>query len=305
MKFFLKSYKKKNNKLRKTSRRFIKNGGGKKEDLIKQIGDIIDEIYSREEAACYGSQWCNAPGPHICADLERQQKTLVEEFKSEFPEKELYDALDLRRRQREEAQIRRREQERYQQEQERELQHKQWMKRRDEEEKLRLEREFTEAINAYKTKIERIPKNDSSLEEERADLEMWFDKVVKSCRDEECWKRKTKLYNEQKKILQPHLDKTPSGQRALQRARERKYQAEQRARAEHRALELEHQALQKARAERRAIQKAIDDAAAEQRARQKAIDDAAAEKKAIRDREIAELKMASASFGKILSKKRN
>jgi len=33
----------------------LKNGGGKKEDLIKQIGDIIDRIHSIEQAAAYGS----------------------------------------------------------------------------------------------------------------------------------------------------------------------------------------------------------------------------------------------------------
>jgi hypothetical protein len=172
---------------------------------------------------------------------------------------------------------------------------------------LRLEREFAEAINAYKTKITRIPKNDSSLEEERAHLEMWFDNVVKSCRDDECWHRQTKLYDEKKKILKPHLDATPSGQMALQRARERDA-AEQRAlqlardkqRAEQRAQQL---ARDKAATEQRAIQKAIDDAAAEQRAQQLARDKATAEQRAIRDREIAELKMASSSFGKILNRK--
>jgi len=271
----------------KESKRLIKNGGGKKEDLIKQIGDIIDRIYSTEEATFYGSQWCNAPGPNICDALEQQKKTLIEQFKSEFPEKELYDALELREKQKKEAEIRRREQERYEEAQERELRHKQWLKEQDEKEKLRLEREYTEAINVYKTKIIRIPKDDSSLEEERAHLEMWFDNVVKSCRDEECWKRQTKLYNEKKKILKPHLDATPSGQIALRRAREREV------------------AEYLARAEQRAQQQARDKAAAEKRAIQKAIDDAVAEKKAIRDREIAELKMASSSFGKILNKKRN
>ena len=295
MKFFLKSYRKKNNKLRKKSRRIIKKGGGRKEELIKQIGDIIDQIYSKEEDAAYGSQWCNAPGPHICDALEQQKNTLIEQFKSEFPEKELYDALELRKKQKLEAEARRREQERYQKEQERELRHKQWLKEQDEKEKLRLEREFAEAINAYKTKIARIPKNDSSLEEERAHLEMWFDNVVKSCRDDECWQRQTKLYDEKKKILKPHLDATPSGQMALQRARERDA-------AEQRAQQL---ARDKQRAEQRAIQKAIDDAAAEQRAIQKAIDKATAEQRAIRDREIAELKMASSSFGKILNRNRN
>lgn len=256
----------------KRSKRLIKNGGGKKEDLIKQIGDIIDRVYRIEMAAAYGSQWCNAPGPNSeCDALEQQKKTLIEEFKSEFPEKELNDALALRRRQRDYEEDAPRRQQQYQEAQERELRHKRWLKEQAEEERLRLEREYTRAIDAYKTKIERIPKNDSSLEEERANLEMWFDTVVKSCRDEECWKRQTKLYNEKKKILQPHLNATPSGQMALQRA----------------------------------IQQARDKAAAEQRAQQKAIDDAAAEKKAIRDREIAELKMASSSFGKILNEKRN
>jgi hypothetical protein len=228
----------KSNKRSRRSKRLIKNGGGRKEDLIKQIGDIIDQIYSKEEAAAYGSQWCNAPGPHICDALERQKNTLIEQFKSEFPEKELYDALELRKKQKLEAEARRREQQRYQEAQERELRHKQWLKEQDEKEKLRLEREYTEVINAYKTKIARIPKDDSSLEEERANLEMWFDTVVKSCRDEECWKRQTKLYNEKKKILKPHLDATPSGQRALQRARERdaaEYRALQQARAKKRA----------------------------------------------------------------------
>jgi hypothetical protein len=278
---------KKSKRLIKNNRRMLKNGGGKKEDLIKQIGDIIDQIYSIEMAAFYGSQWCNAPGPHICDALERQQKTLIEEYKSEFPEKELYDALALRRRQREYEEDAPRRQREYEEAQERELRHKQWMKERAEEERLRLEREYTTSIIEYKTKIERMPKNDSSLEEERASLEMWFDNVVKSCRDEECWKRLTKLYNEKKKILKPHLDATPSGQMALQQAR-----AEQRAR-------------DKAAAEQRALQQARDKAAAEQRALQQARDKAAAEKKTIRDREIAELKMASSSFGKILNKKRN
>jgi hypothetical protein len=285
------SYRKKNNKLNRRSRkskRLNKNGGGRKEDLINQIDDIIDQIYSKEEAAAYGSQWCNAPGPHICDALERQKNILIEQFKSEFPEKELYDALELRKKQKLEAEARRREQQRYQEAQERELRHKQWLKEQAEEERLRLEREYTEVINAYKTKIARIPKDESSLEEERANLEMWFDNVVKSCRDEECWKRQTKLYNEKKKILKPHLDATPSGQMALQRAREREYRD-----------------LQQARDRQRAQQQARDKAAAEQRAIQKAIDDAAAEKKTIRDREIAELKMASSSFGKILNKKRN
>ena len=179
------------------------------------------------------------------------------------------------------------------------------LKEQAEEERLRLEREYTTALNAYKTKIERIPKNDSSLEEERANLEMWFDNVVKSCRDEECWKRQTKLYNEKKKILKPHLDATPSGQMALQRARDRdatEYHALQQARAKQRA---QQKAIDDAAAEQRAQQKTIDDADAKQRAIQKTIDDAAAEKKTIRDREIAELKMASSSFGKILNKKRN
>ena len=276
----------------KRSKRFIKNGGGKKEDLIKQIGDIIDRVYRIEMAAAYGSQWCNASGPNSeCDALEQQKKTLIEEFKSEFQEKELNDALALRRRQRDYEEDAPRRQQQYQEAQERELRHKRWLKEQAEEERLRLEREYTRAIDAYKTKIERIPKNDSSLEEERANLEMWFDTVVKSCRDEECWKRQTKLYNEKKKILQPHLNATPSGQMALQRARDRDA--------------AEYHALQQARAKQRAIQQARDKAAAEQRAQQKAIDDAAAEKKAIRDREIAELKMASSSFGKILNEKRN
>jgi len=279
---------KKSKRLIKNNRYMLKNGGGKKEDLIKQIGDIIDKIYSIERAAFYGSQWCNAPGPNPeCDRLEEQQKALIEEFKSEFPEKELYDALDLRRRQREYEEDAPRRQREYEEAQQRELRHKQWLKEQAEQERARLEREYTEALNAYKTKIVRMPKDDSSLEEERVHLEMWFDNVVKSCRDEECLKRQTKLYNEKKKILKPHLDATPSGQIALQRARERDA--------------AEYLAQQKARAQ----QQALDKAAAEQRAQQQALDKAAAEQREKRKKEIDELKMASASFGKILNKKHN
>ena len=87
----LNSYRKKNNKSNKRSRRsirLIKNGGGRKEDLINQIGDIIERIYSIEEAAAYGSQWSNASGPNSeCDALEKQKDTLIDQFKSEFPSK--------------------------------------------------------------------------------------------------------------------------------------------------------------------------------------------------------------------------
>ncbi len=74
------------------------------------------------------------------------------------------------------------------------------MKRQVIQEKERLEREYVSSLNAYKTKIQRIPKDDSSLDDERADLELWYDTVVKSCdSDKEKWEYTTKLYNEKKK----------------------------------------------------------------------------------------------------------
>jgi hypothetical protein len=51
------------------------------------------------------------------------------------------------------------------------LEHIQWLKQVIQK-KERLEREYVSSLNAYKTKIQRIPKDDSSLEGERADLEL-------------------------------------------------------------------------------------------------------------------------------------
>lgn len=148
-------------RLIKNNRVWLKNGGGKKEELIQQIGDIINRIYSIELAVDYDSQWCNAPGPNPeCDALEKQKKTLIEQYKSEFPEKDLTDALALRRRQREYEEDASRRQQQYQEAQE------------------RLDGEYTTTLNAYKTKIARIPKDDSSLEEERANLEIDRKSVV-------------------------------------------------------------------------------------------------------------------------------
>ena len=93
----LKSYRNKNNKITKKSRRLInknrlmfKNGGGKKEDLIKQIVAITDQIYRIEMACFYGSSWCNAPGPNPEVDeLDENRLTLIDEYKSEFPIQDL------------------------------------------------------------------------------------------------------------------------------------------------------------------------------------------------------------------------
>jgi hypothetical protein len=76
----LNSYRKKNNKLNKRTRRFIQNGGGKKEDLIKQILANAQKIYDSDLAACYGSSWCNAPGPNLMIESEKDR--LNDEYKS-------------------------------------------------------------------------------------------------------------------------------------------------------------------------------------------------------------------------------
>jgi hypothetical protein len=53
---------------------WLKNGGGNKEDLIKQICDINAKIDSIHEDSLHGSRWCKAQGPNICDLLEEQKK---------------------------------------------------------------------------------------------------------------------------------------------------------------------------------------------------------------------------------------
>ena len=67
----------------KHNRFWLKNGGGK-EDLIKQIGDIIDDIDSKQEATLHGTHWCQAQGPNICDSLEKQKETLIKKFELQF-----------------------------------------------------------------------------------------------------------------------------------------------------------------------------------------------------------------------------
>lgn len=316
----LNSYRKKNNKF-KRSRRFTQNGGGKKEDLIKQILANAQKIYDSELAVCYGSSWCNA-GTNFM--LESEKNRLNDEYKSlGFLQKDLDDALAQQSKERTDEERRTYLREQAEKDEKRRLEHIQWLKRQAIQETERLEREYVSSLNAYKTKIQRIPKDDSSLDDERADLELWYDTVIKSCdSDKEKWERTTKLYNEKKKILQPYLDATPSGQRALQQARNRAIeqralqQARTKAAAEQKALQ---QARAKAVAEQKALQEASDRAAASQRALQEASDRAVATQKALQEastnkheletetfqekrrREIDALKMDSSVFGKILN----
>ncbi len=105
--------------------------------------------------------------------------------------------------------------------------------------------------------------------------------MVKSCdSDKEKWEYTTKLYNEKKKILQPYLDATPSGQKALQQARNRA---------------TEQRALQQARTKAAASQRALQQASANKNEHET---ETFQEK---RRREIDALKMDSYVFGKILN----
>jgi hypothetical protein len=214
----LKSYRNKNNKLTKKSRRLnnknrliFKNGGGKQEDLIKQIVNITDQIYCIERACAYGSAWCNAPGPNPEVDaLDKQRLTLIDEYKSEFPMQDLDHAIAQRAIDRREEEERPERERRAKEAEERRLKHIQWEKERVAEEKVRLQREFDRSIASYKQRIQRVPKDESSLENERADLELWYDNLVKSCSNQESCDRLRHLYNEKKKILQSHFPPRPA-----------------------------------------------------------------------------------------------
>ena len=221
----LKSYRNKNNKFTKKSRRLInknrlmfKNGGGKKEDLIKQIVNITDQIYYIERACAYGSSWCNAPGPNPEVDaLDKQRLTLIDEYKSEFPMQDLDSALVERRKQRTEEEERPERERRAEEAEELRLKHIQWEKERVAEEKLRLQREFDRSVASYKERIQRVPKDVPSLENERADLELWYDNLFNSCRDKESCERLTRLYDEKKKILKLYFPTAPVGAPAISR----------------------------------------------------------------------------------------
>ena len=214
----LKSYRNKNNKLTKKSRRLInknrlmfKNGGGKKEELIKQILDIYDQIYRIDTACFYGSSWCNAPGPNPEVDaLDRKRLTLIDEYKLEFPIQDLHDAIAQRNIDRREEEERPERERRAKEAEEQRLKHIQWEKERAAEEKVRLQREFDSSVASYKARIQRVPKDESSLENERADLELWYDNLFKSCSNQESCDRLTRLYNEKKKILQSHFPPRPA-----------------------------------------------------------------------------------------------
>jgi len=213
----LKSFRNKNNKLTKKSRRLInknrlmfKNGGGKKEDLIKQIVDITDQIYRIERACSEGSSWCNAPGPNTELDaLYIKKTTLIDEYKSEFPIQDLDDALALRRIQRREEEERPQREQRAREEKERTLKHIQWQKEQDAQEKVRLQREYDSSINSYTERIQTVAKEESSSQNERDNLEMWYDNSAKLCRNQESLERLTRLYNDKKKILQTHFRVAP------------------------------------------------------------------------------------------------
>jgi len=211
----LKSYR--NNKLTKKSRRLIKrnrlmfkNGGGKKEDLIKQIVDITDQIYRIERACSEGSSWCNAPGPNSEVDaLDKQRLKLIDEYKLEFSMQDLDSAIVQRRIERREEEERPERERRAREAEERRLKHIQWEKERVAEEKVRLQREFDRSVTSYKERIQRVPKDESSSQNERDDLELWFDNSSKLCSNQESLERLTRLYNEKKKILRSHFPMAP------------------------------------------------------------------------------------------------
>jgi len=196
---------------------WLKNGGGQKEDLIKQICDINDEIDSIHEESLQGSRWCKAPGPNMCDSLEKRKKTLIEQFDSQFPGKknELDDAIKLREKQKKEAEKEHAERELQRKKQELELKHKQWMKEQDDKEKLRLAEEYKDEINSYRIKIQKISTDHQSLElleQERIYLEMSYDNDVKLCRDDaKCLNRLKQLYDGKKKILMEFLPKRGGG----------------------------------------------------------------------------------------------
>ena len=77
--------------------------------------------------------------------------------------------------------------------------------------RLMKTKEYTEEIKSYKRKIQIISKDPPSLEQERIDLEMSYDKDVKSCRDDECWERLKKLYDGKKTILTRYLPQIGGG----------------------------------------------------------------------------------------------
>ncbi len=190
----LKSYRNKNNKLTKKSRRLnnkyrliFKNGGGKKEDLIKQIVAITNEIYHRDLGLFQESFSRHIPEPNKEFDpMYIHKKTLTDEYNElNFPMKDLQDALDLQIRQRREEEERQEQLRKAKKEEER-LKMIEWNKRRDQIEmkeaadmRARLDAAYLNYYDRITNFITKNSKNIDLLESELQKLEADRDETTR------------------------------------------------------------------------------------------------------------------------------